>query len=248
MIAVEPVKAIAQLTHVILDEPSPDLLLSHIALSTIGALECREIELGLVNTEGFLDIIGSYGRKSNKNSSQGRLPLWTSLPIVDAARTGEIIYFESREQLINSYPILSASKDASSGFLIATPIKYRNIVIGAASFVTNKPPRRVFKESQETDTLLGLLGIYLKNLIDKRSVVTRDFVEAGSSLTARQKKIVQLFQESLTTDQIASRLRFSSSTIKQDIIKIYEIFGVNSRQEVIELAKKAGLLKTETDR
>jgi DNA-binding CsgD family transcriptional regulator len=41
---------------------------------------------------------------------------------------------------------------------------------------------------------------------------------------------------------MADRLKFSSSTIKQDIIKIYSIFGVNSRSAVVELAEKAGLL------
>jgi DNA-binding CsgD family transcriptional regulator len=61
------------------------------------------------------------------------------------------------------------------------------------------------------------------------------------SLTPRQKQIINLFKQDLTTDQMADRLKFSSSTIKQDIIKIYSIFGVNSRSAVVELAEKAGL-------
>lgn len=61
------------------------------------------------------------------------------------------------------------------------------------------------------------------------------------TLTPRQKQIIHLFSEDLTTDQMAERLKYSSSTIKQDIIKIYSVFGVNTRSAVVELAKKAGL-------
>jgi len=46
---------------------------------------------------------------------------------------------------------------------------------------------------------------------------------------------------------MADKLRYSASTIKQDIIKIYGVFGVNSRTSVIELARKAGLIKAKKD-
>jgi DNA-binding CsgD family transcriptional regulator len=52
---------------------------------------------------------------------------------------------------------------------------------------------------------------------------------------------VHPLKEDLTTDQMAERLKYSSSTIKQDIIKIYSVFGVNSRSAVVQLAEKAGL-------
>lgn len=40
---------------------------------------------------------------------------------------------------------------------------------------------------------------------------------------------------------MADRLKYSSSTVKQEIIKIYSIFGINSRQAVLEFARKARL-------
>jgi DNA-binding CsgD family transcriptional regulator len=40
---------------------------------------------------------------------------------------------------------------------------------------------------------------------------------------------------------MAARLKYSVSTIKQDIIKIYELFGVSTRSEVLELAAKSGI-------
>jgi DNA-binding CsgD family transcriptional regulator len=53
---------------------------------------------------------------------------------------------------------------------------------------------------------------------------------------------MKLFEDDLTTDQIAERLNFSPSTIKQDIIKIYELLGVHSRDHVLEIMKKVDLV------
>jgi len=185
VIAVEPVKAISQLTQVILDEPNPDLLLSHIALNTLDAISCREIELGLISSEGFIDIIARYGSEEVRSNSKERVPLWTSLPITDAARTGEIIYFDYYEKLVSQYPLLKKSRGNSSRYVIAAPIKYRHTVIGAVYLNSSKPPRNVFRESEETETLLGLLGIFLKSYLNKSIEIKKDYVAAGSSLTPR---------------------------------------------------------------
>ena len=93
-----------------------------------------------------------------------------------------------------------------------------------------------------TQGLTALTGLYIRNLMAKKVTNGKDVSVAAKNLTPRQKQIIELFDEDLTTDQIADRLRYSSSTIKQDIIKIYGIFGVNNRHSVVSLAKKAGIL------
>ena len=248
MIAVEPVRAISLLTHVISDDPTPDLLLSHIALNTLDSLGCREIELGLISTQGFINIIGRFGVKAKTAKPKIEIPLWETLPITDCIRTGEILYLDSSKNLISKYPTLTKSTTDSSQYFIAAPIKYRHAVIGAIYLTCCREPRSIFRESKETETLLGLLGIFLSNFMKNQSKVPKSYIDAGGKLTPRQIKIIELFQENLTTDQIASKLRFSSSTIKQDIIKIYEIFSVHSRIEVVERAKKVGLVKPDLDR
>ena len=85
--------------------------------------------------------------------------------------------------------------------------------------------------------------LFRSNHLAKKTESDRDYADAARSLSNRQREIINLFEEELTTDQMADRLRYSPSTIKQDIIKIYGIFGVNTRAAVIELAKKAGLIK-----
>ena len=95
-----------------------------------------------------------------------------------------------------------------------------------------------------TETALALVGLYLKNYIWQKSLEGNNHLVEVKSISARQKQIIELFLDELTTEQMADRLRFSSSTIKQDIIKIYEIFGVNTREQVVALAEKAGLINS----
>jgi len=104
-----------------------------------------------------------------------------------------------------------------------------------------KAPQGGFEKSDTTQGVLALCGLYIRNLLASKTGSEKDYSASMKSLSPRQKQIINLFKEDLTTDQMAERLKYSSSTIKQDIIKIYSVFGVNSRSAVVELAKRAGL-------
>ena len=113
--------------------------------------------------------------------------------------------------------------------------------IGALGITTKKAPHKDFEKESFAEGLMALTGLYIRNLLNKKAITEREVTADSKSLTPRQKQIIELFDEELTTDQMADRLRYSASTIKQDIIKIYGVFGVNNRQAVVNLAKKAGI-------
>ena len=241
MIPEDTIKLVSEFTKVILDEPSPEILLSHIAMKTLSSLDCRGAILGVIHREGFLDLVGTYGYEDKDTDKFKKIPLWTPMPITDAARTGEISIFRTPKELVEKYPLLSEYGDAEQGVTVSAPIKYRNSVVGAIGFTSMRAPRDGFDRTSETETILALCGLYVRNLINAKEEVVRDYSTTAQALTPRQKKIIALFEDHLTTDEIADLLRFSASTIKQDIIKIYNLFGVNSRSEVIALAKRAGI-------
>jgi DNA-binding CsgD family transcriptional regulator len=222
-------KAFSELAKAVLDEPTPDQFVAHIAMRILQPLDCRGAILGLVRNEGFLDLIGTHGYEKSATSPFARMPLWTPTPITDAVRTGEISIFNSPTEMVEKYPHLASVTQSEVGVTVSMPIKYRNTVIGAAGFTSLQAPENGFHVSPLTDGILALCGIYYSIHI--------------KSLSDRQKQIIMLFREELTTDQMADRLKYSSSTIKQDIIKIYSIFGVNSRTAVLELAEKAGIIQ-----
>lgn len=237
------VRLISDFAKVVLDDPEPDILLSHLAHKTLSTLECRGVIFGVVKREGFLDLIGTYGYTSDAVSPYTRMPLWTALPITDAARSGELLIFDNPKELVAKYPALSQFEDSPKLATVAAPIVYRNAVIGAIGFTSLVAPTKDLVTNPTVEAMLALCGLYARNYLAKKSDSERDYSEAAKSLSARQREIINLFEEELTTDQMADRLKYSPSTIKQDIIKIYGVFGVNSRSQVIELAKRAGLIK-----
>jgi DNA-binding CsgD family transcriptional regulator len=241
MISIDTTKLIADLAKTVLDDPNPDQFLSHIVNKTLSSIDARGAILGVVEREGFLDLQGTYGYEKNMVEPYMRIPLWTPMPITDAARTGEISVYKSPQEMIKAYPHLSDFRESELGATISAPIKYRNAVIGAVGFTSLKVPQKDFENSETTQGVLALCGLYIRNLLANRATTTKDYSAGMKTLSPRQKQIINLFKEDLTTDQMAERLKYSSSTIKQDIIKIYSVFGVNSRSAVVELAKKAGL-------
>jgi DNA-binding CsgD family transcriptional regulator len=241
VITINTTELLADLAQTVLDDPKPDQFLSHIVNKTLSSIDARGAILGVIEREGFLDLQGSYGFASDLVDPYMRIPLWTPMPITDAARTGEISLFKTPQEMIKVYPHLSQFGETEAGVTISAPIKYRNTVLGAIGVTTLKPPQPTFMKSETTQGVLALCGLYIRNLLANRATTTKDYSAGMKTLSTRQKQIINLFKEDLTTDQMAERLKYSSSTIKQDIIKIYSVFGVNSRSAVVELAKKAGL-------
>ncbi len=241
MITVDTVKILSDLSKTVLEDPEPDQFLSHITNKTLGSLDARGAILGVIEREGFLSLQGTYGYAKNLVDPYMQIPLWTPMPITDAARTGEISIFNTPKEMVSVYPHLAEFGKSEAGVTVSAPIKYRNTVLGAIGFTSMRAPQKSFQDSEVTQGVLALCGLYLRNLLANKVDKSRDYSASMKSLTPRQKQIIKLFEQDLTTDQMAERLKYSSSTIKQDIIKIYSVFGVNSRGQVVELAKKAGL-------
>jgi DNA-binding NarL/FixJ family response regulator len=65
---------------------------------------------------------------------------------------------------------------------------------------------------------------------------------APSILTERQNRILHLMAKGLTNSQIAKRVGFSESTVRQETMVIYRFFGVGGRREAVRLAGLRGML------
>lgn len=238
------IEAIASLARVVQDDPEPDLLASHLALNVLGSLDCRAVALGVIAKEGFLDLIGYYGLSKETTSPYVRMPLWSQLPMTETVRTGEFIFIKTYEDIVSRFPNMVEGIEHKDVITVASPIKHRGTVIGSIAFSSMKSPSEDFHSNPMTEAALALIGLYMKNYISQKSLEGNNHSAEVKNLSSRQKQIIELFRDELTTEQMADRLRFSSSTIKQDIIKIYEIFGVNSREQVVALAERAGLLNS----
>ena len=239
VIITDTTKLLADLAKTVLEEPKPEQFLAHIVNRTLAPIEARAAVLGIIEREGFLDLQGQYGYEDKIVEPFMRIPLWTPMPITDAARTGEANIYQNPKELVARFPNLEGS--VKDGVTVSAPVLFRYTVIGVLGFTSIKSPSEEFANSEATQGILALCGLYIRNLQAKKAENNKDYATNMKSLTIRQKQIISLFKEDLTTDEMAERLKYSSSTIKQDIIKIYAIFGVNNRHSVVQLAEKAGL-------
>ncbi len=64
-----------------------------------------------------------------------------------------------------------------------------------------------------------------------------------SSLTVRQKQILEMMGNGLTNPQIASRIRFSTSTVRMESLAIYRALGVHDRQHAVTAGRRLGFLE-----
>src|SRR6202041_1423359 len=65
----------------------------------------------------------------------------------------------------------------------------------------------------------------------------------GINLTGRQLDVLRLLSEGASTDEIASRLGLSPTTVRNHIANVLAALGVHSRLQAVVAASKAGLLE-----
>lgn len=65
-------------------------------------------------------------------------------------------------------------------------------------------------------------------------------------LTERQGQVLKLMADGMTNGQIARVLRFSESTVRQETMAIYRVFGVRGRAEAVEMGERLGMLGPES--
>ena len=236
-------EALSDLSQVVLESPNPSEFASHLALKTLSALDCRGVIVGLIRQAGFLDLIGSFGFKESATEPFHSMPIWTPLPITDCARTGKISIFNNSAEMLNAYPALSGVELAESNATVSIPISKRNSVIGAVGFTSRLEPASDFVESHFLAGIMSLTGIFLERFQLVESSSTRKIRNGNSNskLSTRQIEIIQNFESGLTINQLSRKFRLSESTIKQDIIRIYDFFGSNSREEIVKLFRNSGI-------
>ena len=66
-----------------------------------------------------------------------------------------------------------------------------------------------------------------------------------AELTARQIRILHLLAEGMTNPQIAARIGFSDSTVRQETMAIYRFIGADCRRDAVHIAGLRGLLSEE---
>lgn len=209
-----------------------------IVLRCLPGGEVRSAELALLREDGTLDGVASFGIHGGPGCPRQPESVWSSNPRAVAARTG--------------VPVVMALDDGSPGFHVCVPVTTGTTTFGVLSCFVDTPEDSCARLAALTLSLFaGLLSsamavapalTHVLGAGSRRQSPTKPAAPAPPTLSPRQLDVLLLMSQGLTNAQMASRLRFSESTIRMETIAIYRALGVHSRKEAIDLGRELELI------
>ena len=222
--------ALAFLADFLATKPSMDDIAQHLALE-MGA-EClpRSVLISLFDTAGTVHTSGSFGIPTSLNGDFATTTLWDVSPASEAIREGHPIIVATVDEFIQRYPDLRDHAHLLAPAVV-WPIQNGQQRVGAVHMQCGRLPEVEILD-WELSGLGAILGMYLRVTDDQPEVS-----HANPELTPRQQEVLDHMSQGATNVQIARRMGFSESTIKQETMAIYRHFGVHSRAEAIRASQ-----------
>ena len=254
---------VLDLINFMASSPSLDEVAQHLVLNTLESFQPRSILISSFGTDGSLHPSGSFGLLVETPGNAIHESLWDHTPAADAVRLSQPLHFASAEELHAAYSSLPTDSNISVP-LIVWPLVLEQTRLGSVQLhFTALPEESAFAERMIC--IAAILGLYIrlqKNRVpsspdntDYFSVQSlngnRDVHKSNGhspihALTPRQTTILHLLADGLTNPQIATRIGFSDSTVRQETMAIYRFLGASGRREASRIAAMRGLLAHES--
>lgn len=250
----------------LMTRPTCEQICQQLALTILSAHRPRKALICLFGVDGSLHVVGEFGLSDAESGALGPLSLWDAQPLADSVRTGEPVFVVDPVEAAEHYPQVTGESD---GFrpLAVWPLSLPNQRVGAIQMVFDDEPDAAAIQADMAG-VSAVLALYLSLLtsiaaVPDQAVTAMRAADAGggfptaelatlqarparkpgpSVLSERQSGILQLMAKGLTNAQIAKRIGFSESTVRQETMVIYRFFGVGGRQEAVRQAGLRGLL------
>lgn len=228
--------SLAELARICANRPDRASFASSLVLQALRPFEARAAGVGMLGAQGYLDMRTMYGFPAGALRDGPRYALGDPFPLPESVRRGTVIEDEV-PALVERYPGL-APIGLQGRFMIFLPLQLRGATIGGLAIEMDARPdherHRVF-----WGAVCDLVSASLA--IDELATARERGRRAGP-LTARQREILAHMQRGLTNGQIARTMNFGTSTIGHDIMRIFDVLGVESRRDAVEAAMRAGIL------
>jgi DNA-binding CsgD family transcriptional regulator len=193
------------------------------------------------------------------------LSLWDASPMTDALRHGEPVILPTAEAVEQRYPWLGNQQNPHEP-LATWPLALPSERIGAVEVIFSESPD---PERLRADVagVAAILALYF-SLVSKRpsgpemlesprvagnghagshggnrSTLDAEDPRVARALSERQMQILALMAKGLTNGQIAARVGFSESTVRQETMAIYRFLNVGGRHEAVRIAGLRGMLE-----
>ena len=259
------VNSVAMLSMIdfLASRPSIDEVAQHLVLSVVPHHKPRSAMISLFEHDGSLHAAGSFGLPHSAVNSLQKVSLWDNSPMVDSVRAGNPLVFLSQQSLAHSYPWLEREV-ALFQPTTAWPLTLRGHRMGALQLIFSDAPSADELASDLTG-VVALLSFYLslnnheswqsqhEAPLDGQvrqiggqftaSATRTQLTPAPLELSKRQKMVLTWMSKGCTNAQIAHRVGFSESTVRQETMAIYRYLGAQGRHDAVQIAHLRGLLE-----
>ena len=102
--------------------------------------------------------------------------------------------------------------------------------------------------AMRSNSIAEILSVYFAGAssgVDTFHAAQSESRPGSESLSTRQARILQLMSNGYTNPQIASRIGFSTSTVRMESLAIYRALGVHDRQNAVIAGRALGLVASE---
>lgn len=258
--------ALLGIVRFLMTRPTTDQICQQLALDVLVRHSPRKVLITLFGPDGSLHVVGEFGLESDETQALRPLSLWEPQPLADAVRTGEPVVVSSSEEAV-VYPSILGTGGSFSPVAV-WPLSLPSQRVGAMQLVLAKNPDLAALRADLTG-VTAVLALYLSLLTSIASSPDQAIALLGATdaestfpmgdlarlahsgsarrpapthLTERQDDILQLMARGMTNAQIAKRIGFSESTVRQETMVLYRFFGVGGRQEAVRQAAERGML------
>lgn len=217
---------------------SAEEIAKHLVLKSFSDYSPTALYIARITDDGFLSPVAGFGFEKLTIANWGRFPLSMHIPITDAVRTDKCIVIDSVEEFFGNYPILTEIDNVSTDWeaVMAWPM----LPFGVGFALLERVP--ILDEQFEHYLRLtgAVVALHLlrnqstPEVPEYQSVTAKKSVP--TSLSNRQKVILEMLSKGATNSEIATEIGYSESLVRQETIEIYRILGVSGRKELISAA------------
>ena len=220
--------------------PSPSELAQVLTLQTLSLFESRATGILAIDSKGQIEMIGHFNLSAETLSAISNFSIWDENVIATCIRNGEAQILDDDDR--NDFKLNSFEKQ------LLVPIKIRETSMGALLVSCSKKSSE--KCNSFVEAITKPIAQYLRTwqLENTHALPTSSTTNihqvAQFALKPRQIVILNRIREGMTTQQIATELGYSRSTIHQEVILIYRLLGVHNKREALQRAYTLGLIET----
>jgi DNA-binding CsgD family transcriptional regulator len=231
---------------------NPDELCEYLAKEVLADFDVVATYLAVLDTDGRVTMVGSWGYPESRRSPDDRPSLWSPMAITDTIRTGEIQVFPTWASYVEKFPNLLHRASPGESF-ICVPFSNLGRRAGGLGLTFGRPLTN-WEEFAQLWEVIGQAG----DLFISKSWAGNVFKPGGinvdelpslqdgsdvlSTFSSRDLEVIRQTLEGRTVSQIARELNFSESTIKQARMHVYKRLGVNRIADLRLAAERLGLL------